>query len=142
MFFENLFHVICVVYAPAYFSEEKPTLARPKSNRSFNPYRTRNEWIEYITSNLREAIEGEASLDFYAEDVEGHKQIRILRNQDTIYSLNISKGAFGRNDDVISFSYAVGRMISHSVIHSWSHFKLHAAKELVVLQLHDLSFLS
>jgi len=124
------------------FSEEKPTLLRPRLNRSFNPYKTRDEWIEYITSNLREAIEGEASIDFYAEDVEGHRQIRILRNQDTIYSLNINKGGLGRSDDGISFSYAIGRMISNSGINAWGHFKWDAVKELVVLELHDMSLLS
>lgn len=80
------------------FSEEQSTLQRPRLNRSFNPYKTRDEWIEYITSNLREAIAGEVSLDFYAEDVEGHRQLRILCNQDTIYSLNINKGGLGRSN--------------------------------------------
>lgn len=51
-------------------SEEKPALPKLRLNRPFNPYRERDEWVEFITSNLREAIEGEASLDFYAEDVE------------------------------------------------------------------------
>ncbi len=124
------------------FSEGKPTLPRPRLNRSFNPYKTRDEWIDYITANLREAIEGEASLGFYAEDVEGHRQIRILRNQDTIYSLNINKGALGRSDDGISFSNAVGRMISSGGINAWGHFKWDAAKELVILELHDMSLLS
>jgi PIN like domain len=113
-----------------------------KLKKSFNPYKTRDEWIEYITSNLQEAVEGEASLEFYAEDVEGYRQIRILCNQDTIYSLNINKGGLGRSDDGISFSYAIGRMISISGINAWGHFKWDATRELVVLELHDLSLLS
>jgi TIR domain len=124
------------------FPEEKLILPKPRLNRSFNPYKTRDEWIEYITSNLREAIEGEASVGFYAEDVEGHRQIRILRNQDTIYSLNINKGGLGRSDDGISFSNAVGRMISNSGINAWGHFKWDTGKEAVVLDLMDLGILS
>ncbi len=124
-------------------AEARPTLPRPRLNRSFNPYKTRDEWIEYITSSLREAIEGEASLDFYADDIEGHRQIRILRNQDTIYSLNIKKGGFGSGDAGISFSYATGRMIFNSgSFNAWGHFKWDAAKEVVVLELHDISLLS
>lgn len=122
--------------------EEKLGLPKLRSNKSFNPYRTRDEWIEYITSNLQEVIGCEASLDFHAEDVEGHRQIRILHNQKTIYSLNISKGAFDRSDDGISFSYAAGRMISNGGVNAWGHFKWDAAKELAILELHDLSFLS
>jgi TIR domain len=126
----------------AQLSEEKPALPRPKLTRSFNPYRTRDEWIDYITSNLRKAIEVEASLDFYAEDIEGHRQIRILHNQKTVYSLNIYKGAIGRSDDGISFSYVAGRMISNSDRDARGHFKWDAVKELVVLDLHDYNFLS
>src|SRR5205807_3124709 len=123
--------------------EEKLALPKLRTNSSFNPYKTRDEWIEYITSNLQEAIEGEASLDFYANDIEGHRQIRILRNQDTIYSLNIKKGGFGSSDAGISFSYATGRMISISGgINAWGQFKWDAAKDLVVLELHDISLLS
>ncbi len=88
--------------ASAKLSEEKLALPKLRSNRSFNPYKTRDEWIEYITSSLLEAIEGEASLDFYADDIEGHRQIRILRNQDTIYSLNIKKGGFGSGGSMSS----------------------------------------
>jgi hypothetical protein len=124
------------------FVGEKPALPKLKLSKSFNPYKTRDEWIEYITSNLREDIEGEASLDFYAEDLEGHRQIRILRNQDTIYSLNIKKGGFGSGDAGISFSYAIGRMISNSGINAWGHFTWDAVRELVVLELHDMSLLS
>jgi len=125
------------------FSEEKPTLPRPRLNKSFNPYKTRDEWIEYITSNLRDAIEGEASFDFYAEDVEGHKQIRILHNQDTLYSLNIYKGALSRgSDDGVGFANAEGRMISSGGINAWGHFKWDTGKEAVVLHLTDLGILS
>ena len=92
--------------ASAKLSKEKLALPKLKLNRSFNPYQTRDEWIEYLTSNLQEAIEGEAPLDFYADDVEGHRQIRILRNQDTIYSLNVKKGGFGSGDAGIVFSSA------------------------------------
>jgi TIR domain len=124
-------------------SEEKPALPKLRLNRSFNPYRARDEWIEFITLNLREAIEGEASIDFYAEDVEGHRQIRILHNQDTIYSLNIYKGALSRgSDDGISFSNAEGRMISSGGTNAWGHFKWDTEKEAVVLDLMGLGFLS
>lgn len=124
------------------FAEARPTLPRPRLNRSFNPYKTRDEWIEYITSNLRDAVEGETSLDFYAEDVEGHRQIHLLHNQDTIYSLNIKKGGFGSGDAGISFSSAAGRIFSKNSINAWGHFEWDAAKELVVLEFHDLSLLS
>jgi len=30
------------------FSDEKPILPRPRLNRSFNPYKMRDDWIEYI----------------------------------------------------------------------------------------------
>jgi len=124
-------------------TDEKLTLPKAKVKDVFNPYKVRDEWIEYISSNLREAIEGEDSLDFYSEDVEGQRQIRILRNQDTIYSLNIKKGGFGSGDAGISFSYATGRMISISGgINAWGQFKWDAAKDLVVLELHDISLLS
>lgn len=122
--------------------EEMPALPKLKLKKQFNPYIERNEWIEYITSSLRDAIEVEASLDFYAEDIEGHKQIRILRNQDTIYSLNIKKGNLGRSDDGISFSNAEGRMISSGSINAWGHFKWDTEKEAVVLDLMGLGFLS
>ena len=47
---------------------EKLTLPKPKVNKSFNPYKVRDEWIDYITSNLQETIENEESLDFYVDD--------------------------------------------------------------------------
>jgi hypothetical protein len=56
--------------------------------------------------------------------------------------LNIKKGGFGNGDAGISFSYAIGRMISNSGINAWGHFKWNAVKELVVLELHDMSLLS
>lgn len=124
------------------YSQEKPTLPKLKLNKSFNPYKTRDAWIEYIASSLREAIEGEASLDYYAEEVEGHKQIRILHNQDTIYSLNINKGALDRSDDGISFSYSIGPRSYIHGIHAWGYFKWDVEKESVVLELQDLSLIS
>src|SRR5260370_25205117 len=129
--------------ASAKLSKEKLALPKLRSSRSFNPYKMRDEWIEYITSNLQEAIEREASLDFYADDIEGHRQIRILRNQDTIYSLNIKKGGFGSGDAGIVFSYAAGRMIfDRGSFNAWGQFAWDATKELVVLELHDISLLS
>jgi len=124
--------------------EEKPALPKIKLNKSFNPYRTRDEWIDYITSNLQEAIEGEASLDFYAEDLEGHKQIRILHNQNTIYALDIYKSSMGRggSDDGLSFSYAIGRNAYSHGFNASGHFKWDTGKDLVVLELLDLSLLS
>lgn len=129
--------------ASAKLSKEKLALPKLRSNRSFNPYKTRDEWIEYITSNLQEAIEGEAPLDFYADDVEGHRQIRILRNQDTIYSLNFKKGGFGSGDAGIVFSHATGRMMfDRGSFNAWGQFTWDAKKESVVLELHDISLLS
>jgi hypothetical protein len=88
-------------------TDEKLALPKPKVNVAFNPYKVRDQWIEYITSSLQEAIEGEDSLDFYADDAQGYRQIRILSNQKTIYSLDIHKGSMGGSskDDGISFSY-------------------------------------
>jgi len=125
------------------FSEEKPPLPRPKLNKSFNPYRVRDEWINFITSNLQKAVEREAPLDFYTDTVEGHTEIRILQDQNTIYSLNIYKGTWGRGgDDGVSFSYTTGRMISNSGINAWGHFKWDTQKEVVVLNFFDLSLIS
>jgi hypothetical protein len=124
-------------------SEEKPTLPRPKLDRSFNPYKTRDEWIGYITSSLQEAVEREAFLDFYADDVEGHKEIHILHNQNTIYSLNIYKGTMGRGgDDGISFSYAESRMIISNGVNAWGRFSWNAEKEAIVLDLMGSGMLS
>lgn len=129
--------------ASAKLSKEKLALPKLRLNRSFNPYQTRDEWIEYLTSNLQEAIEGEAPLDFYADDVEGHRQIRILRNQDTIYSLNVKKGGFGSGDAGIVFSSATGRMIfDRGSFNAWGQFTWDATKESIVLELHDISLLS
>ncbi len=131
---------------PVGFSTADEMLILPKirGNKSFNPYKVRDEWIEYITSNLQEAVEGEVSLDFYADDAQGHRQIRILSNQRTVYSLDIHKGSMGgsRSDDGISFSYSIGSMSYIHGINAWGHFKWDAAKELVVLELHDMSLLS
>jgi TIR domain len=127
----------------AKFSEEKPTLPKAKLNKTFNPYKIRDEWIEYITLNLREAIEGEDFLDFYAEDVEGNRQIRILSNQKTIYALDIHKGAMGRGrDEGINFAFATGRIMSSGRMNAWGYFKWSTERELVVLELQDLSLLS
>jgi TIR domain len=125
-------------------SDEKPVLPRPSLNRSFNPYKTRDEWIEYITSNLQEATEREASLDFYTTDVQGHRQIRILSNQKTIYSLNIHKGFMkgSGNDEYISFSYAEGRATLGDGFNAWGDFKWDSKKEAVVLKLIDTGMLS
>jgi len=124
-------------------ADEKLILPKIRGNKSFNPYKVRDEWIEYITSNLQEAVEGEVSLDFYADDAQGHRQIRILSNQRTVYSLDIHKGSMGgsRSDDGISFSYSIGPMSYIHGINAWGHFKWDAAKELVVLELHDMSLL-
>ena len=121
------------------FSEEKLTLLRPKLDRSFNPFKIRDEWIDYITSSLQEAVEREASLDFYTDDVEGHKRIHILRDQNTVYSLIIYKGSMGKgsSDKGISFSYAVNKTASSSGFNAWGHFKWDEEKGTVVLNLTD-----
>ena len=46
------------------------------------------------------------------------------------------------SNDGISFSYAIGRMISNSGINAWGHFKWGRQKEVVVLELLDMSLLS
>jgi hypothetical protein len=56
--------------------------------------------------------------------------------------LNIKKGGFGSGDAGLSFSHAMGRMITNSGINAWGQFKWDAVKGLVVLELHDLSLLS
>ncbi len=122
----------------------KLSLPKPKRNKSFNPYEVRNEWIEYITANIQEAIEREEAVQFFAEDVEGHKQIRILNGQNTIYALNIYKGSMGkgRNDDGISFSQSTGRMISSDGINAWGRFTWDTTREEVVLELNSFGMLS
>ncbi len=131
---------------PVSFSKADEKLALPKirGNKSFNPYKIRDEWIDYVTSNLREAVEGEDSLDFYADDAQGHRQIRILSNQKTVYSLDIHKGSMveSRSDDGVSFSYSIGPISYIHGINAWGHFKWDAARELVVLELQDMSLLS
>jgi len=125
-------------------TDEKLTLPKAKVNKAINPYKVRDEWIDYITSNLKEAVEGEDSLDFYADDAQGHRQIRILSNQMTIYSLDIHKGSMGgsRKDDGISFSYAEGSATSGSAFHALGSFKWDRQKDAVVLELLDISLLS
>ncbi len=131
-------------FSSAKFSEEKPALPKLKLDKPFNPYRTRDDWIDYITSSLQETVEGEDSLDFYADDAQGHRQIRILSNQKMVYSLDIHKGSMGgsRSDDGISFSYAEGRATFGSGFHASGHFKWDRQKEAVVLELLDISLLS
>ncbi len=125
-------------------TNEKLALPKPKVNKAFNPYKVRDEWIEYITSNLKEAVEGEDSLDFYGDGAQGYRQIRILSNQKTIYSLDIYKGSMGgsRKDDGISFSYAEGKPTFSSGFNASGNFKWDMQKEVVVLELLDMSLLS
>ncbi|MFL5628045.1 MAG: toll/interleukin-1 receptor domain-containing protein [Ktedonobacteraceae bacterium] len=125
-------------------TDEKLTLPKPKVNKGFNSYKVRDEWVEYITSNLKEAVEGEDSLDFYTNDAQGHRQIRILSNQKTVYSLDIHKGSMGgsRGDDGISFSYAEGRATFGSGFNASGNFKWDIQKEAIVLELLDTSLLS
>ncbi len=125
-------------------ADQKLALSKPKVNKALNPYEIRDEWIEYITSNLQEAIEGEDSLDFYANDAQGHRQIRILSNQKTIYSLDIHRDSMGgsRSDEGISFSYAEGRATFGSGFNASGNFKWDRQKEVVVLELLDMSLLS
>ena len=131
-------------HASAILFQEKPALPKLKLDKPFNPYKTRDEWIDYITSSLQEAIEGEDSLDFYADDAQGHRQIRILSNHKTVYSLDIHKGSMGgsRSDDGISFSYAEGRATFGTGFHASGNFKWDRQKEVVVLELLDMSLLS
>ena len=128
------------------FSKLNEKLSLPKISRdkSFNPYQVRDEWIDYIVSNLQEATTSEDSLDFYTDAAQGHTQIRILFNQKTIYSLNIYKGlmAGGGNDEGISFSYSEGGTISGSGFNAWGKFKWDRKKEAVVLPLLDMGWLS
>lgn len=128
----------------ANFPEEKLILPRLSLNRSFNPYKIRDEWIEYITSNLQKATEREEALDFYTTDIQGHRQIRILSKQKAVYSLDIHRGSMGgsRNDEYISFSYAEGRVTSSSGFNAWGDFKWDSKKEAVVLKLIDMGMLS
>jgi TIR domain len=124
--------------------EEKMGLPKIKLNKPFNSFKARDEWIDYITSNLRETIESEECLDFYADNTQGKRQIRILSNQKTVYSLDIHKDAMGgsRNDEGISFSYAEGRGGIGSGFHASGNFKWDKQKEVVVLELLDMSLLS
>src|SRR6266516_7820509 len=39
--------------ASAMLSQEKPSLPKLKLDKPFNPYKTRDEWIDYITSSLQ-----------------------------------------------------------------------------------------
>ena len=125
-------------------TDVKHTLPKHKINKAYNPYEVRDEWIEYVTSNLREAVEREASLNFYANDAQGHRQIRILSDQKTVYSLDIFKGSMGgsRGDEGISFSYAEGRTTFGNGFNASGNFKWDRNKEEVVLELLDLSLLS
>jgi hypothetical protein len=97
-----------------------------------------------ITLSLQEAIERENSLDFYADDSQGYRQIRILSNEKTIYSLDIYKGSIGgsRNDHGIRFSYAEGRATFNSGFNASGNFKWARQKDAVVLELLDMSLLS
>ncbi len=62
----------------------------------------------------------------------------------TVYSLDIHKGSMGgsRSDDGISFSYAEGRATFGAGFHASGHFKWDRQKEVVVLELLDMSLLS
>jgi len=123
---------------------EKFTLPKLKVNKLFNPYEVRDEWIEYITSNLKQAIEGEDSLSFYTDDARGYRQIRILSERGTIYSLDIHKGSMGgsRADGGISFSYTEGREPFGNGFHASGTFKWDKQREAAVLVLLDLSLIS
>lgn len=125
-------------------SDEKLVLPKIKTNKSFNPYKVRDEWIDYITSNLQEAIEGDDSLDIYTDDAQGSMQIRILSNQNIVYSLDIHKSSMGgsRKDGGISFSYVEGRSTFTSGFNASGNFKWDREKEVVVLELLDMSLLS
>lgn len=125
-------------------SDEELTLPKPKMDKAFNHYEVRDEWIEYITSSLKEAVAGEDALGFYANDAQGKRQIRILVNQRTVYSLDIFRGSMGGSgtDDGISFSYAEGRVAFSSGFNATGNFKWDSQKELPVLELLDFSLLS
>jgi TIR domain-containing protein len=124
-------------------TDVKLTLPKPKVSKAFNLYEVRDEWIEYITSNLKEAVEREDALNFYTNDAQGHRQIRILSGQKTVYSLDIFKGSMGGSsgDEGISFSYTEGRVTYSSGFHASGSFKWDRQKEVVVLELLDISLL-
>ncbi|GHO96307.1 hypothetical protein KSF_063550 [Reticulibacter mediterranei] len=125
-------------------TDQKVALSKPRAKKAINPYEVRDEWIEYITINLKKAVEEEDTLNFYANDVQGHRQIRILSNQMTIYSLDIHRGSMGgsRGDEGISFSYTEGRATFSNGFHASGNFKWNLQKEVVVLELLDISLLS
>ena len=88
-------------------------------------------------------MKGRDSLDFYVDNAQRYKQLRILSNGNTVYSLDIHKGylAGSGKDDGISFSYAEGRATFTSGFHATGSFKWDRQREVVVLELLDFSLL-
>lgn len=124
----------------------KPRLSplRIPTSKSFNPYKTRDEWIEYLTENIQQAVEATNSLEFYIDNNNAYRYLHILHNNRTIYTLQIHKGTFpSRTDDGICFAYAThGNSTSSNAMNAWGKFEWNTDKEEVALQLHDMSLLS
>ena len=113
---------------------------RPKTSKSFNPYKEAQEWIDFLTGEFRSRSEN-SDISFTSFDREGRRCLRFVVNGNTIYSLDIQIGSLGQ-DKGLSFYGVEGEVNSLSKSYNaWGDFEWNKEKEEVILKLHDMSFI-
>jgi hypothetical protein len=125
----------------------KKNYRKPKvsKRRSFNPYQEIKEIINFITSEIKGRCEDLSkdgvSCSIFKRD--GRVCIRILFDNQTVYSLDISMGGGIGGDDSIGFYGIEGKMtsISSGSFNAWAHVKWSQTKDSAVIILNDMSLL-
>jgi len=118
--------------------KEELGFEQPKIKKTFNPYRTRKEWIEYLVSELEKRCQETTDIDFFGEDVGDKKQIRIGYKNETVYHLDVyKKGTL--DDKSISFSGGIGEAGFSNGMNAFGAFEWSKKDNDIVLNLTNIS---
>jgi hypothetical protein len=120
---------------------------KPKvtKRRSFNPYQEIEKIINFITKEIKERCEDLSndgiSCSTFQRD--GRTCIRILYNNETVYSLDMTMGGGIGGDDSIGFYGIEGKLLSISSgsYNAWGNVKWSNDKDDIVIELIDMSLL-
>ena len=117
------------------------TFRRPKAVQSFDPYKERQGWMDFIIRELGERCK-KIDVGFSHFDKGNKKCLRFMASGKVVYSIDIEFGGMAR-DHGLSFSYTRGEMQSFSSgYNAWADFEWDKERKCIVLKLNDFSAFS
>lgn len=119
-------------------TEDHSQFRLPKQNKKFNPYEEKKEWLNFILNELKYRC---SAADLYLSCEEDSKiRIRILKDNDYIYSLDITRNQLG-NENGLAFSGQVGapKTFGDNSYNAFGNFEYNKEKDTIVLNMLNFS---